>query len=108
MSCSRVPLSSFLVPSNTIASPYWETFSKMNLSAFLIFSLSVHHLKELDGAGYPLPNRQTQNVSSRSGFTISVLIGSPAFSPYSSMFLSDFESRSTIFGDSTSVSHPMM
>jgi len=48
MSCSRVPLSSFLVPSNTIASPYWETFSKMNLSAFLIFSLSVHHLKELD------------------------------------------------------------
>ena len=32
----------------------------MNLSAFLIFNLSVHHLKLFDGAGYPNPKRQTQ------------------------------------------------
>jgi len=36
----------------------------MNLSAFRIFNLSVHHLNKFVGAGYPSPSKQTQNVSS--------------------------------------------
>ena len=75
MSCWREPLSSLRVPSTTMASPYSETFSLMKRSALRILRRSVHHRNILEGAGYPIPSRQTQNVSSVFGLTRLVCIG---------------------------------
>ena len=44
-----------------------ETFSSIKRSALRILSLSVHHLNRLVGAGYPSPNKLTQNVSEMFG-----------------------------------------
>ena len=103
----RSPLSSLRVPSTTTASPYSLTFSRMKRSAFLIFRRSVHQRNTRLGAGYPLPSRHTQNVSSSTGRTRLVDTGSPDFSAAPSIMRSVSVMRSTIFGDSTSVSDDM-
>ncbi len=80
----------------------------MNLSAFLIFNLSVHHLKLLEGAGYPKPKRQTQKESLVRGLTRFVEIG--RFCSFAAFSILDNVSVicSTIFGDSTRVSEEII
>jgi len=51
----------------------------MNLSAFEILSISVHHLNNEVGAGYPKPSSRTQKVSLVGGLRRFVSIGKPMF-----------------------------
>ena len=106
--CFLEILSDFLMPNRTIASPYSDTLSLMKRSALLILSMSVHHLNQLVGAGYPRPNSLTQNVSSVGGLRRFVPIGSPAFFAAFSILSKLFVILCAICGDSTSVSDDMM
>ena len=87
-----------------MASPYSDTLSLMNRSAFLILRRSVHHLNRLLGAGNPLPSRQTQKLSSIFGLTRLVEMGRDP-SPAADSIISRADVICwTIFGDSTRVS----
>ena len=79
MTLSLALLSFFLIPRRTIASPCFDTVSLMNLSAFEILSMSVHHLNNEVGAGYPKPSSRTQKVSEVGGLSRFVSRGRPIF-----------------------------
>ena len=107
MVAARRWLSAFRVPSTRIASPFERTTSRMNLFDGWILSRSVHHRNLFRGAGYPLPIRLTQNVSSTSGVSLCGTIGSPC-SPAAVLILaSDASTQAATSGCSTSVSVEM-
>ncbi len=87
-----------------MASPLSLAMRLMKALDGLIFIRSVHQRNLSRGAGYPLPMRLTQKVSSTSGVRRCGWTGNPDSEAAARMVASDFSTQAATMGFSTRVS----